>query len=142
MRPHPLPRRHVRLHVPIENRLHDFTLPPKSEFQVMQQPPQVRALRAQSRACHRVDRRAAEVRPEAGIAPRQVLDLEAKIHGMRIPPHEHDRLVIANGALELGQHPLLAGLDETEVPQPEGVGLDHSQHQPIGRSPRLDTVDG
>ena len=141
MRAQPLFSRHVRLLMAIEHRRHDFALPPQRELQVVQQPSQVRALLTQAGARDRVDRCSAEVGAESGIAAGQVLDLEAEVHRVRVPRHEHERLVHAIRPLELGEHALLAGLDEPEMPEAERVRPDHAQHQAVGGRARLDAVD-
>ena len=60
---------------------------------------------------------------------------------MRFPPQEHDRLVALGGALDLGQHALLARFDHLEPGQAELVGLDHVEDQPVAVVARLDPVD-
>ena len=60
---------------------------------------------------------------------------------MRLPAEEHDRILAAGRALDLGQHALLGALDQLEVLQAERVRLDHLQDQAVAVVARLDAVD-
>src|SRR5207253_8103327 len=71
------------------------------------------------------------------IASRQIAQLEAQVHRMRVPGEEHDRFADAYRALDLAQHGLLAGLDQPEAPQAEAVLLQHAQDQAVSRTAEI-----
>jgi hypothetical protein len=134
--------RGLRLLVLIQDGIHHLVLTRQCELQVLEQLSQVGTGARVTGTGVRVDGRAAEVGAEHGIAPRQVAQIEAHVHGVRIPGQEHDRLVVVDGALDLRQHSLFARLDELEVAQAEQALPDHAQDQPVAVVARLNTVDG
>ncbi len=88
-----------------------------------------------------VDRGAAEVGPEDIVAALEIFDLELGVHRVRLPAEEDDRLLAPRRALDLGQHALLARLDDLEFLQAELVRLDHVDDQAVAVVARLDAVD-
>jgi hypothetical protein len=137
----PRGRRDFRRLMLIEYRRHQLTFARGREMQILQQPADVRALQRVAGAGVGVDRGAAVVRPEHAVAARQVLQIEAHVHRVRVPGQEHDRCVLAIGAFDLGQHALLAGFDQFELAQAEQILLQHRQDQPVAVIAGLDTVD-
>ena len=135
-------RRGLGLLVAIQDGRHHLALAAQGEVEVRRAGgPMFGHSRAVALAGHGVDRRAAEIRAEHRVAAGQILDVEAHVHGMRLPGEEHDGLLVAHGALDLRQHALLARLDQLEVAEAELVLLDHLQHQPVAVVAGLDAVD-
>ena len=94
-------RRHLRRFVAIEHVGHHAALLLRREGQIAQQAGYVGTLLQVAGARVGVNGRLAEVGPEDRVAARQIAQVKAHVHGMRIPGEEYDRGVRAVGALDL-----------------------------------------
>ena len=137
----PLCGRGLGRELALEDAGHHLALAAQRELEIPDEVADVRALLEITGADVGVDRRAAVVGPEARVAAREVAHVEARVHRVRLPAEEHDRALRGDGALDLGQHALLARLDELEVAEVELVLLDQGQHQPVAVVAGLDAVD-
>ncbi len=125
----------------IQHRAHDRALAAKREFQIPEEPADVRTLVRVAEAGDRINGGATEVRTKHRIAAREIAQIEAHVHGMRVPGEKDDGLFRASGALDLGEHALLTGFDELEPSQPELVLLQHAQDEPVAVIAGLDAVN-
>jgi hypothetical protein len=137
----PLASHLQRIDLAIQHRIHPLVLEVDAQLEVGEQATDVRTLGRVARARERIDRRGTEVRPETGVAARQVIDLEVRVHGVRCPRQEHDRSLLGNRALHLGEHALLARLDQLESAEAELVLLDHVDDVQVAVIAGLDAVD-
>ena len=133
--------RHFGRLVLIENRGHQLALALGREVQILQQPADVGALQRVAGARVGIDRGTAVVRSEHAVPARQIPQVEAHVHRVRVPGQEHDRRAVAISAFDLGQHALLARFDQFEVAQAIKVLLQHRQDQPVAVIARFDAED-
>src|SRR6202044_1131883 len=106
-----------------ENLVHHQVLDVDGIDEILDELGRVRALVGPASALIGVDNRSGEIRAEAIVAASQVLDLEIDVHRMGRPAEEDDIFLVTGRPLHLGQHPLLARLDQLEVLQAELVAL-------------------
>ena len=138
----PLRCRDLRCLVQVQYSRHHFALAAQRKLEIPEQSADVGALGAVAPAGHGVDGCAAEIGAEDFIAPAEILQREAHVHGMRLPRQKHDRILLAIGAFDLSQHALLAGLDQFEFTQTKLILLQHFQHVAVAVIAGLDPVDG
>ena len=141
MRRQPRHGRFVRIAVLVENRAHELALELDREREIPQQLHDVRTLLRVAGPNVGMNGRAAEIRSEHRIAAAEIAHIEAQVHRMRCPAQKHDRPVRVDGALDLRQHALLARFDDLEVPEAEGIGVDHAENEAVAVVAGLDAVD-
>ena len=90
-------------------------------------------------ACGRWRRR--KFGPKRRIAAGEVAHVEVRVHRMRRPGQEHDRLPGPVGPFDLREHALLARLDELEATEAELVLLDQVEDEVVAVVAGLDAVN-
>ncbi len=137
----PGPGRSLGILMLVQDLAHQGVFFGQGELQVLQEPPDIGALARIAGPGVGEHLGPAIVGAEGAVAAGEIAHVEALVHRVRLPAQEHDRLLVAHRPLDLGQHALLAGLDQLERAQASDVVADQVQHVVIAVIAGLDAID-
>ena len=137
----PSRRRRFRLLLVVDDGRHDLVLHVQVEHEVFEELADIRAGLPVAGGHVGIDGGSPQVRPEPVVAAGQIGHIDRLVHGVRFPAQEDRPLLGARRPLDLAQHAGLAGFDQLEVLQAEGVALDHVVDDHVAVVAGLDPVD-